>query len=202
MDTMDKPELVRLATPDDISNLYFHLLIDLESDNSLRIPVSEQAVLETVRACCTGQLAIAGVMESRTDGIVASIGIRAVEPWFSKQTVLSQIWLFVSPHARAGRRYYDELFRFAEWHRQDMSARLGYDLVLENTVLSLKRLPAKTRLWRRYGEQIGAVFWQRGAVGELRQDEKDHRHVHDDSGESGGHVRLQRPHPTSTGGRE
>jgi|ERR1700690_1358163 len=193
---MDKPELVRLATPDDIEPLFYHLMYQLQESNGLGIPPSPSKVLGYVKKCCMGDMAIAGLMESRTDGIVASIGIRAAEPWFSDQTILGQIWLFVVPHARSGRRLYEQLFQFAEWHRQDMSKRVGYAMVLENTVMSLSRLPAKTRLWRRYGTQTGAVFWSKGTDFEHQQDR--HRptgkNVHDDPGEPGGVQRLQRPH--------
>jgi len=201
---MDKPELVRLATPDDIQNLFFHLMYELQADNGLGIPPTPKKVLDYVTKCCNRDHAIAGIMESRKDGIVASIGIRMAEPWFSEHALLGQIWLFVVPRMRHGHSFYDDLFRFAEWHRQDMTNRLGYNLVLENTVMSLTRLPAKVRLWRRYGTQTGAVFWTGNEQLERNQD----RHRDEDgdadhgSGGPGGDIRLQRPNSSSRSGSE
>lgn len=170
---MDKPENVRLADKDDIASIFWHLMADLQADNSLDIPVDEKPVFETVRAACTMDESIAGIIDG-PHGIMGSICIRAVRLWFSKTTILSQVWLFVPPYARKTPKIADSLFEFAEWHRQDMSARVGYDMVLENTVLSFHRLPAKMRFWGRYGEQIGAVYFARGAKNELRQEGQEH----------------------------
>lgn len=186
---MDQPALVRIATPDDVEAVYWHLMQDYAPVNSVPVPISPVAVLNTVKACCTGEGAIAGVIESRSRGIVASIGLEAAVPWFSKQDLIRQIWLFVSPAARGQLGLERQLFEFAEWHRQDMSARVGYNMVLENAVLSLDRLPAKTRLWRRYGKQIGSVFWTGGALNE----QDDQKHPDLDPGKSGGDGRLHRP---------
>lgn len=201
---MDKPDLVRIATPDDIQAIYFHLMYELGADNGLGIPPTPAKVLQQVTKCCTGDMGIAGIMESRTDGIVASIGIRAAEAWFSNQTIIGQLWLFVAPHARHGRKLYDPLFQFFEWHRQDMTKRLGYSVTGENVVMSLSRLPAKARLWRRYGTQTGAVFWNRGETLEHQQDRHgdENRDIDHDPGEPGGPVRLQRPNSPSRSGSE
>ena len=185
---MQKPDTVRIATAADEEKIFWHLMSDLNADNNLDLPVSEKAVYETVHACCTGDVSIAGIIDGR-DGPVASIGIRGVYPWFSSQIMLSQIWLFVIPAARGGARLAEDLFHFADWHRGDMSERLGYNVVLENSVMSLRRLAAKKRLWRRYGQEIGAVYWTRGADG---QDE--HKVTDNNPGQSGGQRRLQRPH--------
>lgn len=153
-----RPNAVRIAQPDDVAALYWHLLGDLESDNSLHIPVSERAVFRTVSELCNGSGGIAGVIDG-PHGPVASIGIRAIKPWFSEQWMLSQVWLFVAPGARKGSHFGEDLFAFAEWHRTDMAKSLGYNLVLDNTILSFNRLEAKERLWSRFGKKVGSVFF-------------------------------------------
>jgi hypothetical protein len=155
-----KPASVRIATTDDTFEIYHHLMVDLQGDNSLGLPPDPVDVARVVGQMCRGENGICGVIED-SEGIAASIGIRAVKPWFTSEWMLSQIWLFVVPDARPGHHHAKDLFDFAQWHREDMSARTGAPVVLENTVLSLTRLPAKTRLWARHGEQIGAVFWTR-----------------------------------------
>lgn len=189
-----QPANVRLADANDIPALYWHLMGDLQADNSLDIPEDPTAVLQTVKDCCTMDHAVAGIIDGPNGTILGSVGIRGVMPWFSKVTILSQVWIFVTPAARRGTQYADDLFQFCEWHRQDMSERAGYDMVFENTIWSMNRLPAKIRLWGRYGTQIGATFWSRGPAGEHREDIQQEF----DNGRDGpsGPVGLQQPAPT------
>jgi hypothetical protein len=156
---VEQPASVRIATTTDVTALYEQLVLDLEADNSLGLPVDRVDVARTVGKICRGENGIAGIIDGEY-GIAASIGIQAVKPWFTSEWMLSQVWLFVNPDERAS-DFADELFQFAAWHREDMANRVGYDIVLENTVLSLNRLPAKLRLWGRYGQQIGGTFWTR-----------------------------------------
>lgn len=186
---MEKPDTVRLAGTDDMANLYWHLMGDLRADNPVGIAESPKAVFETVKECCTMNNAIAGIIDGPNGMILGSIGIKAMVPWFSDATILTQVWLFVSPQARRGTRLGDDLFQFAQWHRQDMSERIGYDIVFENTIWSMTRLPAKIRLWGRYGTQVGAIFWERGVDhGQDEQQEPD-----EPADRSGGGGRVQQP---------
>lgn len=151
------PKNVRIATQADEEDLFFLLTEDLRADNDMGYPVSPARVFANVKACCRGERGIAGVIDSHS-GIVASIGIQCSQPWYSDKWLLSETWAFVTPSARKGTKYGDDLFRFAKWHRTDMSGRLGYEIDLERSVMSFNRLEAKTRFWRRYGPQIGAIF--------------------------------------------
>jgi hypothetical protein len=150
---------VRIAGPADVEALYWLLLGDLQADNSLGVPVSAREVARIVRKLCSGDGGIVGVIDGLHGKPVGSVAIEAAKPWFSDTWILSQVWLFVTVDERHGQHFADDLFSFAEWHRADMSAKVGYDMVLENTVMSRTRLPAKIRLWGRHGQQIGGVFW-------------------------------------------
>lgn len=156
---------VRLATIDDAEELYWFLLSDLGADNSLGFTPSLKKIWGHVHDCCTGKNGIAGVIDG-PGGIIGSIGIEVVQPWHSEDWFLSQVWQFVHPEHRHGTKHGEDLFAFAEYHRRYMCEHTGRDMILETTVMSRKRLAAKTRLWRRHGQQIGAMFWS-GANGKI-----------------------------------
>ena len=156
-----RPAKVRIATPSDIEPLYWLCYRDLHEDNPAPFTRSPQKIYDLVEGLCTGRIGIAGVIDGR-HGPVASIGIEAAQPRWSEDWFLDEAWLFVQPSARKGSSYFDDLFRFALWHQSDMTQRLGYDVVLQASVLSRKRLPAKLRLWGRYGEMVGGSFWIQG----------------------------------------
>lgn len=103
-------------------------------------------------------MGLAGVIDG-PDGIVGSIGIEMANAFYSDDPLLMQVWQFVRPEYRKGTNYGNDLFTFAEWHRQDMAAKIGRPLILETTILSHNRMDAKIRLWRRKGRMIGAMFW-------------------------------------------
>src|ERR1700743_359948 len=114
---MDKPNTVRIADKDDIEPIFWNLMGELKADNWLGIPESPRKAYRTIRKCCVRDLAVAGVIDGPNGSVLGSIGIQAVEPWFSDRKILSQTWLFVDPRARRGTHLGDDLFAFAEWHR-------------------------------------------------------------------------------------
>lgn len=174
---MDKPDNVRIADENDIPQLFWTLMREQETDWPMGLPASPRQVAATVIRACNREDSCAGIIDGPNGTILGSIAIRAEVPWFSEVTILGGIWLFMDTKVRNGQRLSDDLFRFAEWHREDMSRRVGYDMILENMVLSFTRLPAKIRLWGKYGKQVGAVFWARGATEDVREEfDKD---VHD-----------------------
>ena len=159
---MDIPNNVRLANIEDAPDLYWHLLNDYEQDNSLGWKPSEKKVLAHVRECCLQENGVAGIIDG-LHGVIGSIGIEVYMPWYSDDEYLAQVWLFVLPEYRYGKTHYEDLFAFADWYRDEMSRKLGTPLVLESSVTTFNRLPAKVRLWRRRaGRQVGATFWSGG----------------------------------------
>lgn len=155
---ISKPPSVRIATQADEPALYWLLVNDLEADNGLGWTVSPRKVLEHVQRCCRGQMGLAGVIDG-PDGIIGSIAIEMISPWYSDDLMLMQMWQFVVPEARAGTSHGNDLFAFAEWHRQDMAAKIGQALILETCVMSHHRLGAKLRLWARKARAVGGIFW-------------------------------------------
>ena len=168
-----KPPAVRLATPTDIEPLFWLLMRDLTNDNPMGVAISPTKILALVKVCCNGNGGVAGVIEEKGK-IIASVGITVAQHDLSDTDFLKQVWLFVVPAARKKHpEYAQKLFKFCLWHKGDMSRRLGYDVPLEISVMSRKRLPAKLRMWGRYGDMVGAVFWAR-EVDEHRQQVDNH----------------------------
>lgn len=166
---MHKPNTVRLAGTEDIESLYWHLLNDYEADNGLGWTPSPKKVLAHVRECCLQENGVAGIIDG-LNGVIGSIGIEVYTPWYSDDEYLAQVWLFVMPEYRFGKRHWDDLCDFADWYREQMSEKLGKPLVLESSVTSHNRLPAKVRLWRRRaGHQVGATFWSGAEVAPSEQ---------------------------------
>lgn len=204
---MDRPDNIRLAEPEDIEPIFWSLYRTYSEDNDLGVPISPMAVFRKVEAMCNRQGGLAGVIDG-PHGIVASIALQAVPFWFGydEQPFITEIWCYVVKQYRKEGRFLYDLFNFAEWHRQDMSESLGYDMVLENAVLSTNRLPGLMRLYQQfYGAPTGGVFWSRGEGQDdvLRQQQQqdtrpDAGYGGDDgklngSVQSGGPGLLQRP---------
>lgn len=168
----DKPSHVRIATPDDQDALAWHCY-ELFKDNYMGLPYSPARVAETVSMCCNGSGGIAGVIDGDDGEPIGSIGIIATQTNYSETWILSESWVFVTPEHRKSTSYGHDLFQFANWHREDMARKLGYEIPLEMTVLSFKRLKAKTRWWGRFGRHVGSTFW----IGANTSDTPDLRKV-------------------------
>lgn len=150
---------VRVATVADEEALFWLLMHDYSADNDLGFSVSPLKVYDRVHACCMAQGGIAGVIDG-PDGIIGTIGIEAIQPWYSEDWILIQTWQFVLPEHRHGTTHGADLFAFAEAHRASVAKAKGADILMESMVMSEKRLEAKARLWRRKaGRQIGVMFW-------------------------------------------
>lgn len=149
------PPSVRLATPADEARLYA-LLIELYRDNGFGVSMSPQKVADHIRAGTDGKGGVIGVVDAG-ETIVASVGLFLAQLWFTDDWCLYERWLFVHPRYRqAGLA--DALFEFAERHRLAMEKGIGSAFPLFTGPTSLNRLPAKMRMWRRHGRQIGAQF--------------------------------------------
>jgi len=155
---LSKPESVRIATEADIPALYWHTYASW-LDNYMQLPFSPRRVLATVSDCARGNMGIAGIIDGPSEPI-GTIGINMTQPVYSDFWILAEVWLFVAPEHRAKAPYWQMLFDFALWHREDMAAKVSQPILpLELNVYSLNRLPQKERLWRKNALQVGAMFW-------------------------------------------
>lgn len=156
---MDKIETVRIAGPDDMSDIYWLLLGDYERDNSLGWTPSPRKVARMVGECCRQESGIAGIIDG-LHGPIGSVGLEVHNPRWSDDQYLVQAWIFVQPEHRFGKHHWEDLFAFCAWWQAWMSEQTGKPMILESSVQSHNRLPAKLRLWRRRaGVQVGGTFW-------------------------------------------
>lgn len=168
-----KAVTLRIAAPSDTEAVYFPLLATYQTYNQLE-PISEKDVARKTIAMCNGDGGVAIVAEGPS-GIVGSVALEAMKPWWARNFILNEVWFFVTADGREGRYVFDLLVDAALQHREDMSRRLGYDMVLQSGVMSRDRQAAKMRLWRsRFGEPVGGIFWI-GGEGHVRQGRNKNR---------------------------
>ena len=162
---LTRPDSVRVATVADEAALFDLLWNDLYIDNVMttHLVPSERKVLAHVQGCCRGTNGIAGIIDGPR-GPVASVGLEWAHAWYSECGFVSECWLFCKPEYRKGTHHYRDLRRFALWHRQDLSDKVGSPIPLEISVYSFNRLPAKTRLWSQGARHAGSIFWIDGAA--------------------------------------
>jgi hypothetical protein len=128
----------------------------------MRLPFAPGKVLNTVSDLAHGITGIAGIIDNPTDRAlpIATIGIGMMQPVYSSDWVLWEVWLFVLPEYRKEAPYFQDLFDFALWHRDNIASRVSQPVLpLELSVYSLERLPAKERLWRKNAVHVGSMFW-------------------------------------------
>lgn len=163
MSEIEKPKTVRLATPKDEDSLY-ELLLALHDDNAVYgVGYDEETVRETIRKGTEKRGSIIGVIDGKqgdygeSSEIAASVCLTFANFWYSKTPYLAELWLFVRPEYRSN--HFDrDLFVFSRWCGEEMSRQLGHTMTTLTAVSSLSRLPAKMRLWSRYGKHIGAIY--------------------------------------------
>jgi GNAT superfamily N-acetyltransferase len=147
---------VRIADPADEDAL-LALLYALEADNNtFGDELDEDRIRLHIRLGTERKGGMHGIIDG--DGELAgSIGINFDRPWYGKNYMLAQLWLFVRPEYR-GRGYEEELIAWAKKMRDIIAE--GKPLPIIHTVISEKRLESKLRLWQRQSgsKMIGGIF--------------------------------------------
>lgn len=155
------PTNVRHATQADEANL-FDLLMDLYRDNGFGVPPRAADLRAAIRACTreaktTGTFI--GVIDGPDGTLDGSVCVFPASWWFNRDAwYLSELWLFVKPTARAGMALYDDLFRYMLACQKATEGLDGGKWPLVTSVTSMKRLPAKMRLWSRYARLVGGIY--------------------------------------------
>lgn len=153
------PTVGRLAGPTDEDAVYA-ILRGLERDNGLGYAHDEGKVREAIRQGTEKKGAYVVVVDHPTEKgrVVASLGINWGEFWYSRDSYLSEVWLFVDPEHRKGTGYADALMEWSRWFGDALEEAAGRPLPFFTSVTSRKRFAAKQRWWRRRGKQVGAIF--------------------------------------------
>lgn len=126
-------------------------------NNSFGIELEPGRIREHIQLGTRREGGLHGVIDAPGNKIAGSIGVIWQREWFAKNYHWQILWFFVLSEYRS--RHYDEaLITWARRQRDDFSLRYGRAVPLIDAPFSRVRLPAKLRLWRRWGEQIGGIF--------------------------------------------
>jgi hypothetical protein len=155
---------VRVATPADAPAL-FALLKHMDADNNVGLPMSDAKVADIVGKLCKCEGGVAGVVDGENGELIASVGIVAMQPWYSEVWHLTTLWIFVRPDQRRGIKTTDALFKFTEDHRRYISAQAGVDVGVDVSLITTKDRDLKERLWERHAMRVGIVCWMDGSHG-------------------------------------
>ena len=150
--------IVRAAVPADEDALVSLLYALADENNSFGDELDEDRIRHAIRLGTEARGGCHGVIDG--DGEIAgSVGI-VIDRWFyARRYMLTALWMFVRPayrHLRCDQALID----WAKDHRNKVSAAVGYNITLVNSVISEKRLAAKLRLWERHSksEMVGGIF--------------------------------------------
>ena len=163
---LQKPNSVRIATVGDWHKLFTFLMELDRFNNDTGLKVNPMRVAHVVDECCRGKGGIAGIIDAPDGSIAGSIGIRAGQPWWSDDWELSEYWLFVRPEYRKGTNYGRDLFRFAAWHREDISRTTGTRLCMDISWIGHEgnmNPKVMNRLWACNSRPVGALFRLEGS---------------------------------------
>lgn len=155
----ERPTVGRIAKPADEDAVY-ELLLGLEKDNGLGYPHHENKVREAIRQGTEGKGGYVIVIANPADPskFVASLGIHWGQFWYSTDSYLAEVWLYVDPEYRKRTPFADILMDWAKWFSEALNEAAGREIPFILSVSSRNRLEAKRRWWRRRGEEIGAFF--------------------------------------------
>ena len=139
---------VRLATRRDEPAIY-DLLLLLYAENAMA-EIAPRKVQRVIKAATRARGGIIGVVDGH-DGIVASVGLKLDQWWYSDEWHLGEMWVHIHPDHR-DESHERDLIAFAK----QCAARLGLSLLMG--IISGHRVPAKVRLYQRMIPQCGALF--------------------------------------------
>ncbi len=158
------PSAVRIAVKGDESKLLSLLMLN---DEEAICPVSEERLMQAIRRGIDREGSIIGVQH--LDGeIIASIGLVADLPWYSRSRFWHQRYCFVHPdhrpdhrvdHRKGGSHILKNLVQFAKW----AADYTGMPVIM--TTGSGPEMAGKHRLYDRLLQRVGAVYLYRGGFG-------------------------------------
>lgn len=153
------PKVGRIATSED-ENAIYRLLLGLEADNGLGYEHHEDRVREAIRSGTEKRGGYVVVIEDPDvpGEMAASLCVQWGGFWYSRDSYLHELWLFVAPDHRRGTGYADALMEWARWFRDALEEAAGRQIPFFTSVTSRNRFKAKQRWWARRGEQVGAIY--------------------------------------------
>lgn len=160
---IQKPEGVRIATPDDELALFDLLMLDLE-ENALAVGAPSPEKIRELIMACTRTPKVEGRMRGMLPVIDGPdgdpIAFAAIVPnqwWWSAAWYLMEVVLFVHPdHRRA--QHAQHLLQFECWMSDQLSQSFGYRVYAMAGVTATKGAKRKMRLYRQFMNEVGGFF--------------------------------------------
>ncbi len=132
-----------------------------DDNNTFGYALDEEMIREDIKLGTEHKGGYFGVVDGKPGELAGTIMIIWNRLRFTKRYHLEQIYLFVRPEYR---KYgiADALMEWTKSLRLMIEKGAGHPVHCFNTILSMKRLPAKARWWRKHcGEPVGYIFLMR-----------------------------------------
>lgn len=139
---------VRIAKPEDVPQI-FQFLLPLHEENGL-CKIDYPKTYQTVMDLVDPEHGVIGIIDG-PQGIEGSVGLFMTSNYYSRDMHLSEMWNYVRPDCRKT-THAKRLIEFAKWCADSLGVTLYMGIV------SVDRLDAKQRLYRRQLTPIGVTF--------------------------------------------
>lgn len=164
--TSDNPFGVVKATPAD-EDAIFEVLCQLHAENGMW-PMNPVRVKASIQAATRGgaEPAVIGLIKSSSGDIEGLVWLLLQDAWYSDWVSFCERLLFVKPEHRRT-THAKRLVQFAKWCSDAMSEALPreegqqQEVPLIISIMTMKALEQKMRLYQRQFKQIGAMFMHR-----------------------------------------
>lgn len=152
----EKPPNVRIAVKGDEKALLDLIIMDVRENATHIAPLSEDRILEHIRACTDRKGVVIGVIGSVGAPIAVSM-ILPAQWWFSKAWFLQEALNYVHPDHRKS-NHIDDLIQFERWVGDQWSKDAGFRVYTVFSILGTRRVREKTILYKRKLRESGRLF--------------------------------------------
>lgn len=152
-----KPASVRAAVEADEENIMALVREDIAENARHIAPLDEDKVMNMVRGATRGGNGTVGVIDAPDGTLAGMICLTPAVWWWSTQWASTENFCFVSKIYRKSGHAVD-LIKFSRWHTDQLSAKLGYQVYLLSGVTASQEVHAKTAMYRRHSNFVGAFF--------------------------------------------
>lgn len=155
-----RPNNVRVATADDVPNIFDLVMLDLQENAAKIAPIDGDKVLRMIRIAVTGEGGPKGFacLIDGSEGKPVAVGVvHPVQWWWSNQWFLQEAVTYVHPDHRRS-HHIDDLIEFERWAADSFTKNFGYRTYMFFGVMGWKRVRAKIALYRRKLAMTGAAF--------------------------------------------
>lgn len=149
-----KPDNVRVAVRDDEANILALARAEIEENANHIAPLSEDKIMNMVLGATRSGHGVVGVIDAPDGTLAGQICLVPYAWWFSANWFNVDMFTYVSQAHRSS-HYAADLIKFARWHTDQLSEKLGYQVYLLSGVTATRDVHAKASLYRRLSNFVG-----------------------------------------------